>query len=124
MPKKKMATIYKDEKGKLFLFVKGSSKFILEYCSYFINKYEQIEAVNSKFKAKVEEAIIQFQKNNQKIIVIAYKEVFSIPTKWSQIDKKLILIAIIGIKDIIRQDVEKTIKKCKESGINVRMVSS
>lgn len=40
--KKKMATIYRDESGKLYLFVKGSTSFVLPYCSYYINKNEQI----------------------------------------------------------------------------------
>lgn len=46
IPKKKMATIYKDEHGKLFLFAKGSPKFLLPYCSYHINRYEQIVPID------------------------------------------------------------------------------
>lgn len=38
-PKKKMATVYKDEKGKLYLFLKGSPNFVLGYCSQIINRY-------------------------------------------------------------------------------------
>ena len=36
--KKKMATIYRDTTGKLYLFVKGSTAFLLPYCCYYINK--------------------------------------------------------------------------------------
>ena len=37
--RKKMATIYRDTTGKLYLFVKGSTAFLLPYCSYYINKF-------------------------------------------------------------------------------------
>jgi magnesium-transporting ATPase (P-type) len=39
LPKKKMASIYKDERGKLFLFVKGTPKFLQSYCNFYINRY-------------------------------------------------------------------------------------
>lgn len=56
--------------------------------------------------------------------MIAYKELTNIPIKWSEIQKNLIMIAILGIKDIIRNNVSETIVKCKDVGVNVRMVSS
>jgi len=49
-----MATVYRDESGKLYLFVKGSTGFVLPYCSYYINKNEQIEMVNTSAKNKIQ----------------------------------------------------------------------
>ena len=37
--RRQMATIYRDDSGKLYLFVKGATSFILPYCSYHINRY-------------------------------------------------------------------------------------
>jgi magnesium-transporting ATPase (P-type) len=48
-----MATVYRDESGKLFLFVKGSTVFVLPYCSYYINKNEQIEMITASAKANI-----------------------------------------------------------------------
>jgi magnesium-transporting ATPase (P-type) len=48
----------------------------------------------------------------------------SIPNKWSQVEKNLILIAIVGIKDIIRKGVKPVLEECKNKGINVRMLSN
>lgn len=73
---------------------------------------------------KIENAISYFSKRNQKIIVIAYKEVKGVPNRWSQIEKKLILIAMIGIKDIIREGVSSTIKSCQSYGIDVKMLTN
>lgn len=57
-------------------------------------------------------------------MTIAYKEVNSIPNKWGQVEKNLILIAIVGIKDTIRKGVRPVIKECGKKGINVRMLSN
>lgn len=48
-----MATVYKDESGKLYLFVKGSPKFLLSYCTYHINRYEQIEKIGPETRLKI-----------------------------------------------------------------------
>ena len=81
--KKKMATVYKDEKGKAFLFIKGSPKSLLSYCRFHINRNEKVEEINQLARQKIENAIDHFSKANQKIIMIAYKEINGIPTKWS-----------------------------------------
>lgn len=57
-------------------------------------------------------------------MTLAYKEVNSIPSKWSQVEKNLIMIAIVGIKDIVRKGVGPAIEACKDKGINVRMLSN
>lgn len=56
--------------------------------------------------------------------MIAYKDVNGMPTKWSQVDSNLVLIAMIGIKDAIRSGVQRTIKECENLGITVRMLSN
>jgi magnesium-transporting ATPase (P-type) len=47
-----------------------------------------------------------------------------VPSKWSQVEKSLVIIAIIGIKDFIREGVVKTIQECQSLGVNVRMLSN
>lgn len=72
-PKKKMASVYRDERGRLYLFVKGSPNFILPYITSYINRDEQIEHLGSESRAKIEGAISHFNKMNLKIVMIIYK---------------------------------------------------
>ena len=44
--RKKMATVYEDEKGKLYLFVKGAPDFMLPACSSFVNSEGGISKIN------------------------------------------------------------------------------
>lgn len=39
-------------------------------------------------------------------------------------EKNLILIAIVGIKDIVRKGVKPVLEECSRKGINVRMFSN
>jgi magnesium-transporting ATPase (P-type) len=56
--------------------------------------------------------------------MIAYKETNGIPSKWSQVEKNFVLISIVGIKDLIREGVKKTVQECEKMGITVRILSN
>ena len=43
---KKMATCFKDNKGKFFIFVKGATDFIIPFCTHFINENGEVSKVN------------------------------------------------------------------------------
>ena len=47
--KKKMATVYADEKGTNYVFVKGAPDFLLEHCTRYINKNGTVSKINSDF---------------------------------------------------------------------------
>jgi magnesium-transporting ATPase (P-type) len=47
--KKKMATVYEDEKGKLYLFVKGAPDFMISSCSSYVNRDGGISKINQDF---------------------------------------------------------------------------
>lgn len=65
--------------------MKGATAFLLPYCSYYINKNEQIEQISSTAQAKIQEAINHFGKSNLRTLTLAYKEVHSVPSRWSQV---------------------------------------
>jgi len=44
-----MATVYADEKGTTYVFVKGAPDFLLEHCTKFINKNGSVSKINSDF---------------------------------------------------------------------------
>jgi P-type Ca2+ transporter type 2B len=43
--KKKMCTVYKEDKGPAYCFVKGAPDFLLPYCTKFINKTGHVTKV-------------------------------------------------------------------------------
>jgi magnesium-transporting ATPase (P-type) len=51
--KKKIATVYEDEKGKLYVFVKGAPDFLLSYCSQYVNSDGSTSKMSNNFSQKL-----------------------------------------------------------------------
>lgn len=77
--KKKMATVYADDKKTTYVFVKGAPDFLLEHCTRFINKNGTVSKINSDFLAEIRETIENFAAESLRTILLTYKEVNSVP---------------------------------------------
>lgn len=71
--KKKMATVYADEKGVNYVFVKGAPDFLLEHCTRFINKNGTVSKINSDFTQLMQETIESFAAESLRTILLTYK---------------------------------------------------
>ena len=52
-----MATIYEDEKGKLYAFVKGAPDFMRPVCTHFIDKESKAAKITEDFDSHYSQAI-------------------------------------------------------------------
>ena len=55
--RKKMATVYEDERGKMYLFVKGAPDFMMPACSHFINEDGGVSKITQNFTDQLDGAI-------------------------------------------------------------------
>lgn len=121
--RKKMATVYEDDKGKLYLFVKGAPDFMLPACSSFVNRDAGISKINEDFVNQLNETIEDFAAGSLRTLFLTYKEIKTIPESWDQIEKDLIILAMVGIKDPLRDGIRDAVRQCHEGGVTVRMVT-
>lgn len=121
--KKKMATVYQDDKGVNYAFVKGAPDFLIPYCTKFINKNGSVSKINSDFTNHLEETILGFAAGSLRTMLLAYKEVQSTPESWEEIESDLIIIGMAGIKDPLRDGIQRAVKSCNTAGVRVRMVT-
>ena len=121
--KKKMATVYEDEKGKLYLFVKGAPDFMLPSCTHFVNRDAGISKINQEFLDQLNDSIESFAAGSLRTLFLTYKEIKSIPETWDQVEKDLIILAMVGIKDPLREGIQLAVQQCNEGGVIVRMVT-
>lgn len=56
-------------------------------------------------------------------ILLTYKEVKTVPEEWGQIEKDLIILALVGIKDPLRDGILDAVQRCNAGGVRVRMVT-
>jgi P-type E1-E2 ATPase len=47
----------------------------------------------------------------------------TVPEDWSQIENGLIILAVVGIKDPLRDGIKDAVQRCHEGGVTVRMVT-
>jgi Ca2+ transporting ATPase len=121
--KKKMATVYADDKGTNYAFVKGAPDFLIPYCTKYVNKNGSVSKINSNFTNALNESILDFAAGSLRTILLAYKEVSSIPEEWEEVESDLIIVGMVGIKDPLRDGIQEAVRKCHTAGVRVRMVT-
>ena len=121
--KKKMATCYEDDKGKLYVFVKGAPDFMLPSCSHFVKEDGGLAKINQDFLDELTNAQVEFANGTLRTLLLTYKEVKSVPTEWDEIENNLVVLSMVGIKDPLRDGIADAVQRCNEGGVRVRMVT-
>ena len=125
--KKRMTTFIKEEDDIFRLYTKGGAENIKKFCTHYIDPEtgKKCELTNKDIK-NLEEKIHNCNKDMLRTIYICYKDITE--NDFNEADENidtnnLILLAIFGIRDIIRKGVREAVLKCKQASINVIMVT-
>ena len=125
--KKRMTTFVKEKNGTYRLYTKGGAENIKKYCKYYIDSETgEKKEIDKNILKHFEEKIEMCNNDMLRTIYICYKDIEEKDFNdiSEDIDKNdLILLAIFGIRDIIRKGVREAVLKCKEASINVIMVT-
>ncbi|CAD8078964.1 unnamed protein product [Paramecium primaurelia] len=130
--RKRMSMVLELDGGRRRLVCKGASEMVLAACSQYHSKGNgSIVPMNQELKQKVEKSIETMAGRALRTICLAYKEISAredLTTKdnkgvYAVEQSDLTLVAVLGIKDILRQEVPRAIQLCRRAGIKVRMVT-
>ena len=134
--RKRMSTVIENVASGVLsgkrMHIKGASEYILEACNQMhIMESDRIVPITTEARAQINEAIKTMANNALRTIGIGYKEIvggedFTTADHLDvhSIEKEgFILLAILGIKDMLRNEVKDAVAKCKAAGIKVRMVT-
>jgi magnesium-transporting ATPase (P-type) len=126
--RKRMSTICRlNKNGKYYIVSKGAPEILVNYCSKFLDKNNEVSAINERYKAELEETITKFASQSLRTILLCYqelpnKEIASTPDP-EKLEKDLIILGLAGIKDPLKDSVPEAVLNCKKAGIIVRMVT-
>lgn len=114
--KKYSALLYQDDRKKYFT-VKGSIEVVLNYCSHMIVNNKKVK-IN---KEKILEQNDSLAKNGYRVIAVASCNADS----NFNIEKieNLSFLGLVAFIDPIRNEVKKSIDKCRNAGIKVVMIT-
>jgi Ca2+-transporting ATPase len=121
--RKRMTTIHQNEERGLFAAIKGAPEVILDLCST-IKENGEIKPLDKKKRSQILQFNSKMASNALRVLAVAYKDVPPHQKEFSeQLEHDLTFIALVGMIDPPRVEVKDSIKKCKEAGIRVIMIT-
>ena len=123
--KKSMTTII-NEDDKLIVYTKGSPEKILSLCDKIIINNEIIDFTED-IKNKITNNIETFQAEAKRILAFSHKEISSYEkfndNSLEQLECHMIFDGFVSIADPLRDDIYESISKCKNSGIDIKILT-
>ncbi|MCX8178457.1 MAG: cation-transporting P-type ATPase [Candidatus Aenigmarchaeota archaeon] len=111
--RKMMSVVYKDK--DTFVFSKGAPEILLEKCSYDYNG----NILSERKKKELLKISGDMAKRGLRTLALAYKKT----EKTKNVESGLIFIGLVGMIDPPRQEAKEALKKCKEAGIDVKIIT-
>ena len=120
---KKYSAVYYNENNNNYCTVKGSTEKVLSFCDTMIIDNKKVKIDKEKINLQNEE----LAKDGYRVIAIAKSSPLDeIPRKNNIEDEdlpKMSFIGLVAFIDPIREETIDSIKKCKEAGIKVVMIT-
>jgi len=135
--RKSMSTFVRSESNRTeALLVKGAPEQILERSYTFMSKSGEVFGLTDESRLAMERLIEQYAKNGLRLIMLAIRvEVEELKgydesrrhelkdLKPIDLERDLTIVGIVGMRDPPRPEVKSAIRKCKEAGIVVHMLT-
>jgi len=119
--RKRMSTIHKHNSGTVML-LKGAPEVVLEL-SEWIETSEGVKKLTEEEKHKILNKTMEYSKQALRVIAAAYRELEADVKVGEEAEKNLVFLGLAAMIDPPRDEVPEAIKKCKEAGIRVIMIT-
>lgn len=119
--RKMMSTIYKGD--VVTAYVKGSPESIIPLSNKILLNGKEIE-LSSKDKEILHEKAESFEKRALRTLALAYRPITK-KEKYvaEEVEKDLVFLGLVGMIDPPRLGVKDAVKKCKDAGIKIIMIT-
>ncbi len=117
-----MATLDHDHEHHAIVCVKGAPEKILSLCQYEADGVTDKNEINKEYWL---DKIKEIASLGQRVLALAYKKVDAKHTvlENKDLNNQLVFLGLVGIMDPPRPEVLKAIQQCRNSGINVKMIT-
>lgn len=123
--KKSMTTII-EEDDFYKAYTKGSPEKIISLCNRIIINNEICEFTD-ELKKNINGEIVNLQKEAKRILAFSHNNIEKKCSDWNSsekdIEKDMIFDGFVSIADPLRDDVYDAVRKCKKSGINLKILT-
>src|SRR3989338_6047380 len=121
--RKWMATLHR-KANKNIIYVKGAPEEVLALCSKILLE-RGVSDFDSVMRKRSEDVLAEMTAGTLRVLAIAYRECESSDVRSNEWESPggLIFAGFVGMEDPPRPEVPDAIKKCKEAGIKIIMVT-
>jgi sodium/potassium-transporting ATPase subunit alpha len=121
--RKRMSTI-NNLYGKTFVLTKGAPENIFSVCSYYIENSE-IMSFDISIKERFSFLYRSLMDEGLRVLAFAFREIKSNEEiiVAEDAEKDMVFLGLIGLEDPPRPEVPEAIKKCREAGIRIIMIT-
>lgn len=124
--RKRMTVIVKSPEKKIYAFTKGAPEVVLERCKFIILGSKVIK-LDEETKRKVIEQVEEYSNQAFRVMGFAFKEIEATKNIYTlepeEIESELCFVGLVAMYDPPRPEVEEAVKKCREAGIRVIMIT-
>lgn len=122
--RKMMSTIIEYNKNGNKMYTKGAPEKILVLCNK-ISLNGELVTLTDEIKMQISNEIVKLQKNARRVIAFAHKYIDKEieANNDSDIEKDLIYDGFVGISDPLRKDVYEAVSKCKNAGVELKILT-
>ncbi|GFY98199.1 autoinhibited Ca2+-ATPase 11 [Actinidia rufa] len=121
--KKKMSVLVALPDGGLRAFCKGASEIVLGMCDKIVDSDGERVHMSEEQARDITDVINSFACEALRTLCFAFKDIDDAFNGNNIPDGGYTLIAVVGIKDLVRPGVNKAVQTCLAAGITVRMVT-
>jgi Ca2+-transporting ATPase len=112
--KRKMMTVGYRERG-VVSYTKGAPEFVVEKC---VEDFDG-KILSERKKKEILNQAKDMARRGLRTLALAYKK----DVKAKDAEKNMIFIGLVGMIDPPRQEAKEAIRRCKEAGINVKIIT-
>ena len=114
--------------SKFRLFTKGGAENVSKYCKYFMDPDTgEKKTMGDQELTFIKDKIEEFNKQMLRSLYVCYRDIKEndfLNAENSEMDQsELVFIAVMGIRDSLRNGVKEAVTKCKEASVTVIMVT-
>ncbi len=122
--RKRMSVIFKNKlNNKTEAYAKGAPDLLLNVCDRII-KNGKVKRLSKNDKEKIIKMNNSFAEKALRVLGLAYREVPNLKEyNFSNAEKGLIFIGLVGMIDPPREGVKEAISKCHEAGIKIMIIT-
>ena len=120
--RKMMTIVRRTEQGRK-AYSKGAPDVLLTRCAARITREGRIEALDDAHRQQISDANASLAQRALRVLGVAYKPLGSQVNADEDIERDLIFLGLLAMKDPLRSEATEAVRLCRQAGIRTAMIT-